>query len=138
MCGLPASGKNTWVAAERAGLPVVSFDDAREQLGLRHGKNEGAVAHAAIDNAKAFLRAKTPFVWNATHLSEQMRAKTLNLLFAYNAEVEVVYLERPRAELLRRNSRRDTSLSNKALEGMLVRWELPLPTEAHVVEYFAA
>jgi predicted kinase len=135
MSGLPASGKNTWVSKNHPTLPVVSFDDAREELGLRHGKNEGAVAHKAVDKAKEFLRAKQPFVWNATHLSEQMRTKTLDLLYAYNAEVELVYLERPRKELLQRNSKRNTSLTNKALEGMLMKWELPLPAEAHTVSY---
>lgn len=135
MSGLPASGKNTWVAANHPGMPVVSFDDAREELGLRHGKNEGMVAHLAIDRAKALLRSKAPFVWNATNLSELMRKKTLDLLYAYQAEVELVYLEKPRAELLRRNSGRDTSLSNKTLTGMLHRWDLPLPTEEHRVVY---
>lgn len=135
MSGPPASGKNTWVEANHPGLPVVSFDDAREELGLRHGKNEGMVAHLAVDKAKALLRDKAPFVWNATHLSAQMRQKTLDLLYAYNAQVEVVYLERPRAELLARNNRRDTSLNNKALQAMLTKWEPPLPTEAHAVRY---
>jgi predicted kinase len=113
----------------------VSFDDAREALGLRHGKNEGRVAHAAIERARDLLRQQAPFIWNATNLSELMRKKTLDLLYAYHAEVELVYLEKPRAELLRRNSRRDTSLSNKTLTGMLHRWDLPLPTEAHRVVY---
>lgn len=135
MCGLPASGKDHWVAENRAGLPVVSFDDARAELGLRHGKNDGMAAHYAIDKAKALLRKREPFVWNATHLSESMREKTLSLLFAYNAEVELVYLEQPYKELIRRNSKRDSSLSNKALEEMTLRWELPLPTEAHRVTY---
>lgn len=135
MAGLPASGKNTWVAAHYPDLPVVSFDDAREALGLRHGKNEGRVAHAAIERARDLLRQQAPFIWNATNLSELMRKKTLDLLYAYHAEVELVYLEKPRAELLRRNSRRDTSLSNKTLTGMLHRWDLPLPTEAHRVVY---
>jgi predicted kinase len=117
MSGLPASGKNTWVAQHHPNLPVVSFDDARAELGLRHGKNEGMVAH------------------RATHLSKQMRDKTLDLLFAYHAGVELVYLEKPRAELLRRNKRRHTSLSNKGLQAMLWKWELPLPTEAHKVSY---
>jgi predicted kinase len=135
MSGLPASGKNTWVNAHYPDLPVISFDDAREELGLRHGKNEGKVAHLAIERARELLRRKTPFVWNATNLSELMRKKTLDLLYAYHAEVELVYLEKPRAELLRRNSRRDTSLSNKTLTGMLHRWDLPLPTEAHRVVY---
>lgn len=137
MSGLPASGKNRWVETNHPDLQVISFDDAREDLGLRHGKNEGAVAHHAVDQAKEMLRARKPFVWNATHLSAQMRAKTVDLCFAYNAEVEIVYLEAPRAELLRRNTQRDTSLSNKGLLGMLHRWEIPSKTEAHMVMHLA-
>ncbi|MFB9240210.1 AAA family ATPase [Massilia antarctica] len=137
MSGLPASGKNHWVAANRARLPVVSIDDAREELGLRHGANEGAVAHRAVDFAKEMLRGKAPFVWNTTHLSAQMRKKTLDLLYAYDAEVELVYLEQPPQVIFKRNTQRDTSLPNKAIERMLFKWEVPLPTEAHVVHYFA-
>jgi hypothetical protein len=37
--------------------------------------------------------------------------------------------------LLQRNAKRDTSLSNKALEAMVFKWEPPLPTEAHAVSY---
>lgn len=135
MAGLPASGKNTWVAKHHPALPVVSFDDARDELGLRHGKNEGKVAHHAVDKAKDLLRAGAPFVWNATHTGSQLREKTLGLLFDYHAEVEVVYLERPRVELFARNSRRDTSLTNKGITSMLLKWEPPLPTEAHAVRY---
>ncbi|RSZ60737.1 AAA family ATPase [Massilia atriviolacea] len=135
MSGLPASGKNHWVAANRARLPVVSIDDAREELGLRHGANEGAVAHRAVDFAKEMLRDKAPFVWNTTHLSAQMRKKTLDLLYAYHAEVELVYLEQPPNVIFKRNTERDTSLPNKAIERMLFKWEVPLPTEAHAVAY---
>ena len=131
MCGLPASGKNHWVALHHAGLPVVSFDDARTELGLRHGENEGAAAHRAVDKAKSLLRAKAAFVWNATHLSRQMRGKTLDLCLAYGAQVELVHLEAARSTLLARNSKRDTTLGNAALLSMLHRWEVPLPTEAH-------
>ena len=135
MSGLPASGKNYWVARHRPGSPVVSIDDAREALGLKHGANEGAAAHRAIDFAKEMLRAKAPFVWNTTHLSAQMRKKTLDLLFAYNADVEIVYREQPPEVIFKRNTLRDTSLPNKAIERMLFKWEVPLPTEAHVVLY---
>ena len=138
MSGLPASGKNTWVAAHRAGQPVVSFDDARAALGLRHGKNEGAVAHHAIDQAKALLRERRDFVWNATHLSDAMRRKSLDLCLAYGATVEIVHLEAPRAMLLQRNTRRDTSLCNADLLRMLHKWEAPLPTEAHALSFWQA
>ena len=135
MSGLPASGKNHWVSANRAQLPVVSIDDAREELGLRHGANEGAAAHRAIDFAKEMLRKQEPFVWNTTHLSAQMRKKTLDLLFAYDAQVELVYLEQPPHIIFKRNTQRDTSLPNKSIERMLFKWEVALPTEAHFVQY---
>lgn len=136
MSGLPASGKDTWVGKNRPGLPVVSFDDARAELGLKYGDNDGKAAHYAIDKAKSLLRKKEPFVWNATNINVQLREKALDLLFAYGAEVELVYLERPRSELLARNTRRDSTLNNKALQGMVHKWELPLPTEAHSVVYW--
>ncbi|MEY4562231.1 MAG: hypothetical protein RLZZ618_1508, partial [Pseudomonadota bacterium] len=44
MSGLPASGKDTWVARHRRGLPVVSFDNAKAELGLKHGENDGLAA----------------------------------------------------------------------------------------------
>ncbi len=135
LSGMPASGKNTWVARHHPDLPVISFDDAREALGLRHGENEGAAAHFAIDQAKALLREKRPFVWNSTHLSAQMRKKTLDLLYAYQANVQIEYLEMPEKEIYRRNSSRDTSLRNDDIRRMLFKWEVPLPTEAHRVRY---
>ncbi|MFV0673207.1 AAA family ATPase [Variovorax sp. tm] len=135
MCGLPASGKNHWVAQHRKGWPVVSFDDARAELGLKHGENDGLAAHHAVDQAKALLRRQERFVWNATHLSQQMRTKTLDLLWAYHAHIELVYLEVPHPELMRRNRERDTTLSNAGIERMLHRWELPTPVEAHETVY---
>jgi predicted kinase len=135
MSGLPASGKDTYVQRWHRELPVVSFDDARTELGLKHGDNEGAAAHHAIDKARALLRLRAPFVWNATHLSTQMRRKTLDLLHAYHAQVQLVYLEQPQELLLARNRRRDSSLRNADLLRMLLRWEPPLPSEAHAVDY---
>lgn len=133
MSGLPASGKDTWVKRHAPGLPVVSFDDAKAELGLRHGDNDGMAAHHAIDKARALLRDRAPFVWNATHLSAQMRGKTLDLLYAYRARVRIVYLEAPEAVVFGRNRRRDTTLGDKDLARMLHRWEVPLPWEAHEV-----
>ena len=52
------------------------------------------------------------------------------------AQVEIVHLEQPLPELLRRNQQRDTTLSNAKLMKMLTRWEAPLPTEAHEVVFW--
>ena len=135
LSGLPASGKDSWVARHARGLEVVSFDDAKAELGLKHGENDGLAAHRAVDKAKALLRHHAPFVWNATHLIEQMRGKTLDLLYAYEANVRLVYLEVPCATLFKRNAARETTLKQRDLERMLHRWEVPLPWEAHEVRY---
>ncbi|MDO9435511.1 AAA family ATPase [Hydrogenophaga sp.] len=135
MCGMPASGKDTWVRANAKDLPVVSFDDAKTELGLKHGQNDGKAAHHALDKAKVLLRSRTRFVWNATHLSLDMRTRTLDLLYAYHARVRLVYLEAPEATVFSRNSKRDTTLTNKHLGRMLHRWEIPMPWEAHEVVY---
>lgn len=135
MSGMPASGKNTWVAAHAPDRPVVSFDDAVAELGLTHGRNTGAAAHLVTDRARALLRDRTDFVWNATHLSSRIRARTLDLLYAYDARVEIVYLESPEPVVKQRNTCRDGTLSNAALDQMLRRWEVPVPAEAHQVRY---
>lgn len=135
LSGLPAVGKNTWVEQNAKGLEVLSFDDAKEALGLVQGDNVGKAVHMVTDRAKELLRKKESFVWNATHLSSQMRNKTLDLLFNYNAHVTLVYLEAPEEEIKRRNSQRDSTLPNSKIDEMLFRWEVPSKLEAHNVTY---
>lgn len=132
LSGPPASGKDTWAAQHAPDLPMLSYDDAREALGVRHGsKAAGKAVHWVVDQAKALLRDQAPFVWNATHLSQQMRRKTLDLLYRYHAEVTLVYLEAPEALLLKRNALRDSTLTNKELTALLWHWGPPLQSEAH-------
>ncbi|OCG34202.1 MULTISPECIES: AAA family ATPase [unclassified Gilliamella] len=136
LAGLPASGKNSWVSKHYPTWDVASYDDARSELKLKHGESEGLVIQFVLAKVKQWLRTKQPFIWNATHLSQEMRQKALDLLYAYHANVEIVYLEQPEKELYRRNSARDTTLPNKAIQRLLNKWEVPLPTEAHKVSYF--
>lgn len=135
LSGLPASGKNEWVKNNHANLPILSFDDAKEELGIAQGKNPGAAVHRVIDSAKKLLAAKEPFIWNATHIASSMRQKSLDLLYQYGAQVTIVYLEVPEHEIKRRNSARNSTLPNSKIEEMLFRWDVPTPIEAHKVNY---
>ena len=136
MCGLPASGKNTWVTQHAGGVPVLSYDDTRQCLGLKYGANEGLVAHTVFEMAKTYLREKQDFVWNATHLSAQMRQKNVAVSLAYDAHVRIAYVEADKATLLKRNQARDSSLSNAKLLQMLKHWEMPSVLEAHQLDVF--
>lgn len=135
LSGLPAVGKNTWIKESGHEYEVLSFDDAKEALGITHHDNPGKAVHMVTDRAKELLRQKAPFIWNATHLSSQMRQKTLDLVLGYNARVKIVYLEAPEAEIKRRNSARDTTLPNSKIDEMLFKWEVPSKLEAHDIQY---
>lgn len=131
LSGLPASGKDTWCQRWAGDRPVVSFDDAREHFNVRQNQAQGTAIRWATGQAREHLRAGAPFVWNATHLSPTTRERTLNLLRQYGAVVRLVHLEADPSTLFRRNTARDTSLTNTGIEKMVWKWEPPWPTEAH-------
>jgi predicted kinase len=135
LAGLPASGKNSWISQHYPAWSVASYDDARTELKLKYGENEGLVTQFVLSKVRKWLRSKQSFIWNATHLSQEMRQKALDLLYAYHASVQIVYIEQPEKELYRRNSARDSTLQNKTIQRLLNKWEVPLPTEAHKVSY---
>ncbi len=133
MCGLPGAGKSHWIAENRPGLPVVSLDELRRSLGVDPTDNQGAVRHAAIDRARELLRARSPFVWDATNLQRSRRKKLLQLFFDYGARVEIVAVEAPEPTLWSQNAARPDAVPKKVIRSMLERWEAPDETEAQRV-----
>ena len=133
MCAIPASGKNTYVDKHLNNLPVISFDDMKEEIEKNDLK--GSVYGNTIEKAKELLRNKESFVWNSTNLSQQMRSKTLNLLYGYNASVDLVYLEETYDVIRKRNNERNTTLKNDKIDEMLFKWEVPTNVETDTVEY---
>jgi predicted kinase len=135
MAGLPASGKDTWLARHRGDLPVVSLDAVRAELDVEPGDDQGAVAHAAREAARVHLRAGRSFAWNATNISARLRSQLLTLLRGYRARVHVVYCEAPAAEQRERNGRRPSPVPAAAIASMLERWTVPALDEVHAVTY---
>ena len=135
LCGLPLSGKDTYIATHLAKLPVVSLDDIREEMGVAAGSCSAQAAAIGRERAKAFLRQGQPFVWNATNLRQELRLRLLQMCMDYGASVRLLYLEEPWQELLRRNDIRSRSLPRASLQRMADTMELPLPWEAPCVEY---
>ena len=134
MSGLPAAGKDTWIAEHLPGWPVVSLDQIRTELGIAHGKPQGQVVQTARERAREHLRQGRDFVWNATNLTCQTRGSLIQLFADYNARVRIVHLEAPADRLFNRNSTRDDAVPQAAVERMLDRWEPPDLTECHDLE----
>jgi len=131
MSGLPGSGKDTWLAQNRSELPVVSLDEIRRELGVDPSENQGAVAQLARERCREFLRAGNSFAFNATNTLRQTRKRWIDLFSDYHARVEIVYLEPPFDEILRRNRSREKSVPVGVIQKLAAKCEPPTPIESH-------
>lgn len=133
--GLPGTGKDTWIRETYPHLPMISLDDIRKELKIGPTDDQGKVADVARERAKALLRKKQSFVWNATNLSPMVRGKEIRLFTQYHAATRVVYLETDWNEQLRRNSARVDEVPEQAICHMMENLVLPEAKEAHTVQW---
>lgn len=136
MSGLPGTGKDTWIGQHLSEMPVVSLDRIRAERKISPSDDQGRVVQLAIEEAKQFLRSKTPFVWNATNLSPMIRSRLVGLVTGYGGRVRIVYLETEWEEQLCRNRQRQESVPEKAIIHMLKTIAPPQAFEAHQVDWF--
>lgn len=145
MSGLPGSGKDTWIAANRPGVPVVSLDDIRRRLRISPEDNQGVVQQAALEEARTHLRARRDFVWNATNVTRDMRGRILSLVREYDgrtihsdhrcSRITMVYIEPPPTVLVRQNGERRESVPVSAISNLARKLDPPRPYEAHETIY---
>lgn len=134
VAGLPGSGKDTWLNRERAGLPVISLDALREELGVGPTDDQGRVAQLAQERCREALRAGASFAFNATNTMRQTRRRWIDLLADYRARIEVVYLEPPWEQLLSRNRARSRSVPEPVIRKLADKCEPPTWLECHHLE----
>lgn len=135
LCGLPGTGKDTWIRNNCPGLPVVSMDDLRRKMGIRPTDEQGAIVQAAREQAREYLRQKRPFIWNATSLTPSLRRKSIQLFEEYGASVHIICLETGWTENLFRNQNRGHTVPEAVIGGMLEKFVLPEAWEARSVEW---
>jgi predicted kinase len=133
LSGLPGSGKDTWLARNRPGLPVVSLDDIRSALDIEATDNQGTVIQQAKERCREFLRAGTSFAFNATNLLRQTRQRWIDLFADYAARVEMVYVEPRFPAILEQNKRRNRNVPETVIHELADKSEPPTWTEAHTL-----
>ena len=134
MCGLPGTGKDTWIKKNYPDLAVISLDRIREELGLKPGSIDGRIIQAAKEKAKEYLRRKESFVWNATNLGRS-RGQLIDLFESYKARVKIVYLETTPDEQTKRNHSREAIVPEEVIDKMISSLVLPEYYEAQEVRW---
>lgn len=135
MSGLPFAGKDFFIRENFSEIPMISLDSIREELNISPKKSSAKVVAKAIERAKIYLRDHETFVWNATNITKKIRGGLISLFESYGAAVNVIYLEVPYSEMLRRSKVRQRSIPMGVLENMIRKLEIPSPNEAYTVEY---
>ena len=130
-------GKDNYIQKHYGNIPVISLDSIRCRYKLKPEDRSanGWVAQQAKEQARSYLRAQQSFVWNATNITLQMRRQLIDMLTAYRARVHLVYVEQPYKTWRKQNAGRTQSLSESALDKMLLKLEIPKRSEAHQVSY---
>lgn len=133
--GLPGTGKDTWIAENLLDTPMVSLDAIRKENNISPVGDQGWVANSAREAARAHLRSRTPFVWNATNITRRMRESLTGLFESYGARVRIVYLETRWDRLVEKNRSRECMVPIPAIESMLWKTQPPEAMEADNVEW---
>jgi predicted kinase len=130
VCGLPASGKDTWLARCCSQLPVISLDALRLRHGLR--ADDGAARLLGLSQLTQSLRQHQPLAWNATLTERRHRRALVSLCVRYGARIHLVQVDAPTEVRHRRNAARSSNrVPSRVLLEMEHRWEPPDLTEAH-------
>ncbi len=133
MCGLPGSGKDTWLATHRPKHPVVSLDDIRAEMKVDPTDDQGRVIQAATERCRQYLRAGTSFAFNATNILRQTRSRWTGLFADYKARIELVYIEPPMRVLLKQNRERAKSVPESVIRKLAGKVEPPSWLEGHKI-----
>ncbi len=132
MAGLPAAGKDSWIAKNANSMPVVSLDSIRERHKIAADQDQSKVVQAAREEARQLMRDQKSFIWNGTNITRFMRDPLLRFFRDYGASIRIVYVEPANyKELLRRNSARENPVPQKVIEKLADKLEVPDLSEAH-------
>lgn len=137
MCGLPGSGKDTFIQKHYSDLAMVSLDEIRREnkISPKDGKAQGKVAQIAKEKMRVFLRRGESFVFNATNITRDLRMKNINLFSDYKFKVKIIYLEKDYKELLKQNRNREEVVPLNVIHRLIKKIDIPTLTEVHEVEY---
>lgn len=134
ICGLPGSGKDTYINNYLSWLPIISLDNIRKELGIKPTDNQGKVIQTAKEKAREYMRKGENFVWNATNTTKRLRTKLISFFSEYNSYIEIKCLNTDIDLILKQNKNRDNKVPENIIIKLYKKLEIPTNDECHVVD----
>lgn len=136
MCGLPGSGKSTYIKENFPNLPIISRDVFRYELGLTASPDEKIIAKpdeekriTRLMNERIieYCKAGKDFIIDNMNLRYTYRQAVLNIALQYNAYITVIYIEAPNIETCIK--RRAGQIPANEYKRILNTIDFPMPYE---------
>jgi predicted kinase len=137
MCGLPSSGKNTWVEKNWDG-GTIELDRIRKKHKIKWDDKDaqGFVYQEAKEELKEYMRRKQDVLWNATNMTQLQRTTIADIALQYKAKIKIVYVDCSVQEAIRRNYKREEEkqVKKEVITRYSRKMELPDLTECHMLQ----
>lgn len=135
MCGLPGTGKDTYINNYFQNKNIISLDEIRKEYHIKPTDDQNEVISVANHRMKNFLRTKQEFIWNATNITTLTRQKIISICHNYNAKVKIIFLETNWKENIKRNQNRQKEVNENIIEKLLSKLDMPENYEADIIEW---
>lgn len=139
MCGLPGSGKDTYIKENFPDLPTVCRDEIRAEIGLKgekpmgNKKQESKVTEITNMRIKDYCRNKQSFIINATSIRKIHRKNLIDMVKVYGPFIEIIYVEAPTIQ--DNLKRRKGQIPESVILEMQANMDFPRDTECHFLRF---
>jgi len=134
MSALQGSGKDYTIGKNYSTLPMTGFDNVRNELKLKFGKQESLVQRQLKERTKVFMRTGQDFVFNATNTIKDVRATWIRRFRKYGYRIKIHYIEKPLKETMANNRNRDAIVPEEVIYEKFSRLDIPTALECHELE----